>query len=163
MTLPTAIKEALARADTSTLYLMAMEFAHSSFPGGVFRLVGFDEDLSVDGDVYAGIGAESQAPAIGIEPDNSLSMQIDNTVPIYQHLLAFATIGTEPINVTVKPFVFNLKTDTVIDVTGAYTFQVKTIVPAEDAVVLQLGNKSPANISFPSKLYSPESHPALYR
>jgi len=163
MSLPQAVAEALARADTSTLYLTAMEFTHFSFPGGVFRLVSFDENLSVDGDVYVGIGAESQAPVIGIEPDTALTISLDNTLPIYQHLLAFATLGIEPINVTVKPFVFNLETDTVVDITGAYAFQVKTIVPSEDRVVLSLGNKSPANIDYPSKLYSPDSHPALYR
>lgn len=163
MTLSTAVKEAYVRADTFTRHLMAVDLKHSTFPDGHIRIINYSQDITIGADTYAPHAMQSTEPEVGHEPDNKVKLQIDGVSGTFQFWLAGAIKSNEAVYADMRPVVYNLKTDTVIDVAGVYPFMLLEAQYSMTACTLTLGHISPTNLPFPGKRYSPESHPMMYK
>ena len=163
------LKQAYARSDSYTRHLVAVEFQHAAFDqsAGYIRVVNFDSDITLpqpDGDTtYVGHAMEVREPAVGSDPDEKVRLQIDGTPGTFQFWISKAIATADPVRVDLRPFAFNMKTQSVIDIVGVYKFLVTSAEYDMSATVLSLGHVSPTNVPFPGIKYSPESHPALYR
>ena len=161
--LTTVALEALARSSTTTRHLIAIEMRNTAFPGGVLRTVNYDFDITVDSKSYVGMAMDTQIPEVGTEPDNEVRLRMDGVGGTMQFYLNQANDQGEPVYATLTSFLYNVATETVIDVMGAWEYELKAVQYDMSSVMPQLGNVSPSNQSFPRLKYSATSHPALYR
>jgi hypothetical protein len=161
--LPQALKEAYARSKSSTRHLLAIELQHSTFPSGVLRWVNYDTDLTVDGDIYVGHAIEMREPAVGAEPDEKMKVVIDGVPGSVQFWINNAIQSSTNIYADVRPFAFNMDTESVIDIVGVYSFVVSKVSYDMTQVQLTMGHLSPTNMAFPNRKYDPLTYPALFR
>lgn len=162
MSMSQAVKEAYVRADTFTRHMITVDLIHSVFPDGHIRIVGHDQDVFVDGETYAPHAMESMEPEVGHEPDNSVKVRIDGVPGTIQFWISAAIKNTTPVYADMRPVVYDMKNEQVIDVSGVYQFLVTEAEYSMTAVVLKLGHISPTNLPFPGKRYNPKQYPMLY-
>ena len=163
MSLTQAALEALARCDTSTRHLMALEMSNAVFPGGYIRIVNYDFDISVGGQQYTGMAMDTMVPEIGNEPDNDVRLHIDGVAGTYQFYLNQANDQGTPVGVKLTSFLFNTMTESVIEILGEFDYELKATQFDSLAAMPQIGNTAPTNQQFPNVKYSATSHQALYR
>jgi hypothetical protein len=161
--LPQALKEAYARSTSSTRHLVALELVHNSFPGGAIYVVNYDSDIVVSGDIYVGLAMDITEPESGSEPGDKVSVRLDGVTSGIQFWINSAIQTATNIPVNMRPFAYNIKTNTVIGVMGTYPFLLLRAQYNDQAVVLDLGHVSPTNQPFPGIKYSPQNSPELYR
>jgi hypothetical protein len=155
-----ALKEAYARSATSTRHLVAL---HLTLPGSDLYLVNYDDDIDVDGQRYVGVAMDISEPESGAEPDDKVSVRIDGTPGTIQYLINAAIGSGGNIPCSMKPFAFNLSTETVIGVLGTYEFLLLKATYNDQAVQIELGHISPTNQPFPGVKYDPINSPELFR
>lgn len=161
--LSTVALEALARSDTTTRHLIAQEMRNPAFPAGAIRTVNYDYDISINGDPYVGIAMDTQIPEVGTDPDNEIRLRMDGIGSTMQFYMNQANDQGEPVFVTLISLLFNIETETIVDIMGTWEYELKAVQYDMSSVMPQLGNVSPTNQSFPGIKYSATSHPALYR
>lgn len=162
MALDAAIRQAYSRASTSTIGLLAVTLSHPLWPSTV-RLTNYDEDVSVDGNLYVGHGLAAVEPEVGTEPSAALQIKVDGVSGTLNPLLAVANESDTPVQVTVKPYGLNTKTKSVIGVVGTFNLEVRSVNLDFASVVIECGHISPANQKFPSKRYNPDDYKNLYQ
>jgi hypothetical protein len=155
-----ALKEAYARSATSTRHLVAL---HLTLPGSDLYLVNYDDDIDVEGQIYIGVAMDITEPESGAEPDDKVSVRIDGTPGTIQYLINAAIGSGGNIPCSMKPFAFNLSTETVIGVLGTYEFLLLKATYNDQAVQIELGHISPTNQAFPGIKYDPLNSPELFR
>ena len=172
MTLSVAQKEAYARAHTSSIRLWAIELRHPTFVEPL-RIVAHKEDLTttlesnapVEADqevTFVSLAMKMREPEIGTEADSMVSIQIDGVPGAVQPYLAAANKTIYPIEATLRVFLYNLETESIIDsATSILHLQVRNIGVSKTSVTLTMGYTNTANRAFPSQLYTPETNPGL--
>jgi hypothetical protein len=155
-----ALKEAYARSATSTRHLVAL---HLTLPGSDLYLVNYDSDIDVEGQLYVGVAMDITEPESGAEPDDKVSVRIDGTPGTIQYLINSAIGSGGNIPCSMKPFAFNLSTETVIGVLGTYEFLLLKSTYNDQTVQIELGHISPTNQKFPGISYDPINSPELFR
>lgn len=161
--LTTVALEALARSDTTTRHLMGVEMLNNAFPGGAIRVVNYDYDVSLNGDNYTGMAMDTQIPEVGSEPDNEVRLRIDGVGGTMQFYLNQANDQGQPVFVNLTSFLYNVKTESVVDIMGVFDYELKATQYDMSSIMPQLGKVSPSNQTFPRFKYSASTHPALYR
>jgi len=161
--LSTVALEALARSDTTTRHLIAQEMRNDAFPGGALRVVNYDYDITISGNPYTGMAMDTQMPELGTEPDNEIRLRMDGVGGTMQFYLNQANDQGKPVYVTMFSLLFNVETETIVDIMGTWEYELKAVQYDMSSVMPQLGNVSPSNQPFPRLKYSASSHPALYR
>ena len=162
MTYSAAALEAIARSENSTRHLMGVEFLHSTFDGGAIRIVNYDFDIPIDGNSYAGMAMDTMIPEIGAEPDNDVRLHIDGVAGSMNFFLNRAAQYDEPVLVNLKSLLYNVVTESTIEVIGRFAYELKAAQFDMTSVMPQIGNISPTNQPFPNIKYNALSHPALY-
>jgi hypothetical protein len=157
-----ALKEAYARSATSTRHLVGL---HLTLPGSDLYLVNYDNDIEGlgDGQRYVGVAMDISEPESGTDPDDKVSVRIDGTSGEIQYLINSAIGLGGNIPCSMKPFAFNLSTETVIGVIGTYEFLLLKATYNDQAVQIELGHISPTNQAFPGIKYDPLNSPELFR
>ena len=161
--LSTVALEALARSDTTTRHLMALELSNAAFQNGAIRVVNFDFDITLHGNPYTGMAMDTQVPEVGTEPDNEVRLRMDGVGGTMQFYLNQANDQGTPVYALITSFLFNVETETIVDIMGTWEYELKATQYDMSSVMPQLGNVSPSNQAFPNLKYSATSHPALYR
>lgn len=158
-----ALQEAYARSSTSTRHLLAAELQHSTFPGGVIRIVNYHQDLTVDGDLYVGHAMDVKEPATGTEPSEKAKLVIDGVSGDMHFFLNAAVVTDTAVYADIIPFAINTDNAGVIGTVGRYSFKVLKANFDMNNVALELGHLSPTNMPFPSLRYDPVTYPYLFR
>jgi hypothetical protein len=172
MSLSAAVKEAYARAGSTTRHLISIEFLHSTFPSPL-RLVGFDKPILITLEAsapvnpgqsvaFTGIGMEGQEPAFDGETDPQMSVRLDGVSGQLNPLFAGAITTEEPIRAIVRTIAYNVATDATIGIAGIYDLQVNAVNFDLLSVTVSMSFINVANVDFPRIKYSPDSHPSLY-
>lgn len=168
-----AQREAYARAKTTLIHLWSLEFRHPAF-GVPLRMVGYDarDDLllpledgaPVDGgttQAFACLAVDVPEPVINTEADTQIRIQIDGVPGAIQPYLSSANETSIPINVTVRPYAYDVATKAIEGPMGVMHLQVRNVGFSGTSVAVVLGYTNPANRSFPSANYTPETNPGL--
>ena len=161
--LSAALREAYARADTYTRHLVALELTNATFPGGAIRYVNFDRDLFIDNEIYTAMAMELREPEVGTDPANKVKVRIDAVAGEMQYYINAGVQSGTLIKATLRPFAFNMKTQSVIDIVGRFPYKVTQAQYDMKAAVLTLGHVSPTNQPFPNKRYTADKYPYLFR
>jgi hypothetical protein len=169
--LTTAQKEAYARAHSARSELWALEFRHSTF-GGIIRLVNFGQDVTLPietgapedagtNQLFTGTLFRFTPPDQGTEPEASLTAQIDGVSGALQPYLVAANETAEPIECTVRAYLYDVSTLTVIEPMTVLHLQVRNISLTNVSVAVALGYRNASNQEFPRVRYTPTSNPTL--
>ncbi len=162
MTMTPAVQQAYARASTSLLQIYAIDLDHPAFADTI-RLVNYKQDITVGGDVYTGMAMDVEESSIDTEADSTYTIQIDGVPGAVQPYLAQASKTFSPIDVTIRVFAYDVKTESLIDASPLTTInlQSRNISFNKTTVSINMGYTNTANRAFPSQLYTPESNPGL--
>jgi hypothetical protein len=172
MTLSVAQQEAYARAKTSVLNVYAIELRHPTFVEPL-RVVSLKEDLTVTLESNAPVDASAEVvfsalamrlrePDINSEADTTFNVQIDGVPGAVQPYLAAANKTIYPIEATTRIYLYDLATASTIGGAAVVMhLQVRSVQVSKTSVSLTMGFTNPANRSFPSQLYTPETNPGL--
>jgi Domain of unknown function (DUF1833) len=169
--LTAAQKEAYARAHTSTVHLWALEFRHPTFSGPL-RVVQYKDDITltlevnapIDGgtsQLFTALAFQMKEPDVNTEPDSTLTVQVDGVSGAVQPLFATANQSYTPIEVTLRPFTYDVVGQVVGETLGVIHLQVRHIAVTKKSVSLQMGYTNSANRAFPAVNYTAQSNPGL--
>lgn len=173
MSVSEAIKEAYARAGSTTIHLIALELRHIVWPSPV-RMINHRTDitLTLENDAPANPGEEAlfiatgmqvQEPALGTEPAGEMDIVLDGVAGSIHALIDAANGSSSPIDATVRAVALDSSNDSVIDVFTPYDLQVKSVAISLADVSVTFGRISPVNMKFPGIRYAPETYPQLYK
>ena len=171
MTLTPDQREALARPHSYQVPVWALEFRHSTFPAPM-RLCGYPRDLSLALEADAPVnGGESvpfvacamdiKAPAVDGEPDTSLKFSVDNVSGAVQSYLATAISSGEAVEVAVRQFSVDQRSDAQLLPLGVIHLQLRNNRITQERLEITLGYTNPANRQFPNNIYTAASNPGL--
>ena len=166
-----AQREAYARANSSLLHLVAIEFLHSTFEQPL-RIVDFDKDLilplELDAPVnpgeyrrFTGWDVDVKPPDIDDEVDAVATMQIDGVSGLVQALLVNASKSIEPIKANIRFYSYNVSTEIVDGPVGTIYQNVRSIAISSASVAVTTGYSNSANKAFPAQIYTSYSNPGL--
>lgn len=172
MSLNAAVREAYARAGSTTRHLMSVEFLHSTFPSPL-RLIGFDRPVTITLEssapenpgqavLFSPIGIEGQEPAFDGETDPQMALRLDGVSGQLNPLFAGAITTEIPIRAIVRTVAYDVASNVVIDVAGIYDLEVVSAKFDLLSVSVGMAFVNAANVDFPRIKYSPETHPSLY-
>lgn len=173
MTMSQAIKEAYARAGSTTVHKIALELRHTSWPVPA-RMIDHATDVTLTLEpgapvgagqsvVFVGTGMEANEPELGAEPTAEMTITIDGVAGGMQALLEATSDSPSPIQVTIRAVALDTDNDAVVGVLTPYHLQVKSAAIDMTTVRLTMGRVAPVNMKFPRVKYSPETYPQLYR
>jgi len=168
-----AIKEAYARAGSTTVHTIALELRHDSWPSPV-RMINHRADISITLEagapanpgetvVFIATGMAVKEPKIGTDPAGEMSIQIDGVAGAINALIDIANETGTPIDASVRAVALDSSNDSVIGVFTPYHLQVKDTDISLTDIAMTLGRVSPVNLKFPGTIYSPDTYPQLYK
>ncbi len=162
MTMTPAVQQAYARASTSLLQLYAIDLDHPSFADPI-RLVNYKQNLTIGADEYTGMAMDVEESSIDTEADSTYTIQIDGVPGAVQPYLKQASQTFDPVDVTIRVFAYDVKTESLVDAQALATInlQSRNISFNKTTVSINMGYTNTANRAFPSQLYTPESNPGL--
>lgn len=173
MSVSEAIKQAYARAGSTTVHMIALEMRHESWPSPL-RMINHRTDitLTLENDAPANPGEEVlfiatgmrvEEPQIGTDPAGEMQIQIDGVAGVIHSFIEAANGLSTPIDATIRAVALDSKNDSIIDVFTPYDLQLKGVGITLTDVVVTFGRISPVNLPFPSVKYGPDTYPQLYK
>lgn len=171
MTISTAIKEAYARAGSSTTHRIALELRHYTWPSPA-RVIDHTEPVSLTLEAgapanagqtvtFSPVGMNVQEPKVGVEPASDMEIELDGVPGSFHSLFDAANSTGTPIDATIRAVALN--GETVIGSFAPYHLQVKHVAVMLEKISVTLGRISPVNLKFPNDKYSPDKYPQLYK
>lgn len=166
-----AEREALARANTSTVHLWALELRHSVFPAPI-RMVQHDVDIDLTLEANAPVDASTTQPFIATayrfkepdqtsQPDPTVQIEIDGVSGNLQPFIRSAILTFEPIECTLRSCLYDVKAQVVVEMLRVFHLQMRRERTTMTTIAATFGYTNPANQPFPSKVYSAETNPGL--
>ena len=173
MSVSEAIKQAYARAGSTTVHMIALEMRHESWPSPL-RMINHRSDitLKLENDAPANPGQQVlfvatamrvQEPQIGTDPAGEMEIQIDGVAGVLHSFIDAANGLSTPIDATIRAVALDSSNDSVIDVFTPYDLQVKNVGINLTDVMVTFGRISPVNLPFPNAKYGPDTYPQLYK
>tara|TARA_R110001583_G_scaffold34551_1_gene115856 strand:- start:11172 stop:11690 length:519 start_codon:yes stop_codon:yes gene_type:complete len=171
MVTTSAQREAYARAHSASVHVWAIEMRHGSWASPL-RFVSYPVDLTlsieagapVDGGTsqpFSALGFRLQEPSVSADADATLALGVDGVSGIVQPYLAAANQTATPIEVSLRAYALDDRTQAEQVALGVIHQQVRHIAINKTTVSLTLGSPNAANRKFPFIDYSPESNPGL--
>lgn len=165
-----AQKEALARANSSTTLRWGLELRHSTFPAHI-RMVDHDQDIDLDLEATApanpsttqtflATGFRFTEPELTVEPDPTVTIEIDGVSGSLQPYLRAAIQTNEPIALTVRGFMYDVESGDK-QVLRILHLQMRRSVTTMTSISAEFGYTNAANQAFPSQIYDAKTNPGL--
>lgn len=173
MSMSQAIKEAYARAGSTTVHKMALELRHPQWPAPA-RMIDHASNIMLTLEpgapanpgqsvVFTGVGMDILEPELGAEPTAEMTITIDGVAGSMHALLEAAAVTLDPIDATLRAVALDTANDAVIGTMTPYHLQLKSSAINLTTVQLTLGRIAPVNMTFPRRRYAPDTYPQLYR
>ncbi len=166
-----AEKEAMARASSSSTLKWAFELRHSTFPSHV-RLANHDKDIDLlleasapanpnTTQTFIGTALRFKEPDISLQPDPTVSVELDGVSGALQPYLRAAITSGERILLTLRGFMYDVKAESVVQNLRLYNLEYRNHEIDMVTISIKFGYTNPANQAFPRVKYSALSNPGL--
>lgn len=159
-----AEQEAYANADDSRVTLYTLELNHPGFTEPL-RIVADNDPLTAeieDGSqvLFTPFWFQVKRPPINEEPDPGLTLTIDNVSGFMTPYMDAASRSGESIRLTFRPYLVDEDDDSITRL-SSLTMAIRNASATMTSVSLTAAHINPANLSFPSELYTSDRFPGL--
>ena len=171
MTWDQAQKEALARATTNEVLKWAVELRHSLF-SSPFRIINHDQDadITLEADApanpstsqtFVGTAFRIKDPENTVQPDPTITIEIDGISGAMQPFLRPAVVSGEPILMTLRGLMYDVGAESVAQMLRVHHLQLRSMTTTMTTIVGVFGYTNAANQPFPSQKYDALTNPGL--
>jgi hypothetical protein len=168
-----AIREAYARAGSTTVHLLALEMRHYTWPAPA-RVINHKVAVSItleatapanpgESVTFTALAMEIKEPEIGTDPAGEMEIRMDGVAGSMQPLFDAANSTGVPVDATIRAVALNSSNNSVIGVFTPYDLQVKEVQIGLADIGVTFGRVSPVNQPFPAINYGPDTYPQLYK
>lgn len=159
-----AEKEAYANADDTRITLYTLELNHPKFTQPL-RIVADNDPLTAETEdgsqaLFTPFWFRLKRPPIGEEPDPSVSITVDNVSGFMTPYLDAASRSGQKIRLIFRPYLVDEEDDSVTRLTSL-SMTVRNASANMTSATLTAAFVNPANLPFPSELYTSDRFPGL--